>query len=100
MSFATALAVTALGAAIYLLSHPARIFATVAVIVAGLQVAMAQGWATFGIKGVSLVLSSAVVLAICGAILFAKTSSKLQVAAATLISFVGALQLLGALGVI
>ena len=100
MSFATALAVTALGAAIYLLSHPARIYATVAVIVAGLQVAMAQGWATFGIRGVSLVLSSAVVLAICGAILFAKTSSKLQVAAATLISFVGALQLLGALGVI
>ena len=99
MSLATALAVTALGAAIYLLTHPARIYATVAAIVAGLQVAMAQGWATFGIKGVSLVLSSAVVLTACGVILFGKTSSKLQVAAATLITFVGALQLLGAIGV-
>jgi hypothetical protein len=99
MSLHTGLAIAALCAAVYLLTHPARLYPALAALAAGLQVAMALGIATFGIKGVSLALVFGAVLAVTGGIMFAKTTAKLHVGASTVLVFVGAIQLLDAVGV-
>lgn len=97
MNPVTAQIAAALIAAVYLLSHPARVYAVPAALVAGLELAMRFGWVTFGIKGVSLAVALAAVLVACGAVLVAKTEQKLHVAAATVITLIGAIQLLYAL---
>ncbi|MDH5673236.1 MAG: hypothetical protein OEZ06_13865 [Myxococcales bacterium] len=98
MSIDTAMLLTALGAAVYMLSHGVRMYAVIAVCVAGLQLAMRMGWMTFGIRGVPLNLLFAAVISACGAVMFGKSSSKFAVAASTVVVLLGALQLLRALG--
>lgn len=98
MTLTTALVIAAFAGSLYMLSHPARLYAVLAVLASGLELALVQGWVTFGIKGVSLTLVLGAVLAVAGAILFSKASSKLQVASGTIVTLVGALQVLDAIG--
>jgi hypothetical protein len=95
----TGLAIAALGAAVYLLPYAARLYAMIAVAVSGLQVAMALGVASFHVKGISLGVVLGAALVAAGALCFGKSSAKLRIAMATIIAFVGAIQLLDAAGV-
>lgn len=100
MQLGTALAVTALVCSVLLLGSRTRMLAIIAVCVSGLEVALAFGVITFGISGFSVPLILGAVLAIVGALMFARNEAKTQVAAATVLAAVGAIQALGALNLL
>jgi hypothetical protein len=90
MNLWIALGLAALAASIYLLlGSPARHWAVGAAIASGVQVAMAFGWVSLRIANIPLHLLITIVIAVCGAVLFARVNAKGQVAAATVIIFVG-----------
>jgi hypothetical protein len=100
MQLSTALALAALGASVLSLGGRARLVAIIALCVSGLEVALAFGVVTFGISGMSVPLILGAALAITGALLFARTEAKTQVAAATVLTLVGLIQALSAMRLI
>jgi hypothetical protein len=90
MNLWIALGLAALAASIYLLlGSPARPWAVVAAIASGMQVAIAFGWVSLRIANIPLHLVISLAIAVCGAVLFARVNAKGQVAAATVVIFVG-----------
>ena len=97
---ATAFAIAALVGSIVLLQHSTRFYAIVAIVVSGLEVALAFGVVSLHIKGLSLVLVLGAVLAVVGVLMYLKASAKTQIAAATVVTLVGVLQVLQELKVL
>jgi len=96
------LAVSALAASIVLLlqhKKNKRIYPIVAAVVSGLEVAAALGLFQLHLGSLPLVVIFGAALAVIGAILYMQTSSKTAVTAASILAFVGALQVLGSLGI-
>ena len=99
MSSAVVLSVVALVASILLVMRfKSRLYPVVAAIVAGLEVALALGLVSFGIKGISLTLVLGAILLVAGVLCFLKASGKTSIASSTVVTFVGAIQVIGALG--
>lgn len=100
MHLATALAVTALAASIISLGNRQRLVAVIATCASGLEVAIAFDLVTFGITGMSVPLILGGGLAVLGALLFARSEARTQVAAATALAMAGLLQALMAMKLI
>ena len=98
MNLGIILGLAALAASIYLaLGSPARHWAVGAAVASGVQVAMAFGWISLRIANVPLHLLITIAIAVCGAVLFFRVNAKGQVAAATVVAFVGLIRALIAL---
>jgi uncharacterized protein YybS (DUF2232 family) len=99
MALHVTLAVAALVAAAALfLSASSRALATVALVAAGLEVAMAFGWLRLAVAGVPLGLVLGLALAVPGALAWLRASAKAAISAAAIVSLAGVLQVLSALG--
>ena len=100
MTLSTLMAIAAFAAALVLVVNlSGALAAIVAAVVAGVQVAIALGWIHLSIAGVSLGWVTAIALTVTGVLLFLKVQAKYLVGCATLVTAVGALQLLGHLGI-
>jgi hypothetical protein len=100
-SLSTVLIVVAVIAALgMVLEHRDRLIASVALVVAGLEALIAFDIVSVSVRGLSLGLVLAVVLLICGGLGWARSNGKPAVTAATLLTTVGALQVLFALRII
>lgn len=98
MTLATAQALCALAASLYLIvSSVARPYAVAAAVASGLQVATAFGLLSIRIANVPLRLVFAVAIAVSGGVIFAQAKAKGQVAAATVITIAGLLALVSSL---
>ena len=94
-SLGTVLIVIAVVAALGLvLEHRDRAVAVVALLAAGVEALIAFGVMSVSVRGLSLGLVLAGILAVCGAICWARSGGKTAVTAATLVTTVGALQVL------
>jgi hypothetical protein len=99
MTLHVALLVVALAAAILLvLSASSRALAAIALLAAGLEVAMAFGKIHFSVAGVPLGLVLGLALAIPGALVWLRASAKTAVSAATIVTLAGVLQVISAIG--
>ncbi len=99
MTLHVTLAIAALLAAISLfLSAQSRALATIALVAAGLEVAMAFGWLRLAVAGVPLGLVLGLALAVPGALAWLRASAKAAISAAAIVSLAGVLQVLSALG--
>jgi hypothetical protein len=97
----TALVVVALVSSITLmLEQSGRTVALVAVIASGVEALLAFGLMSLSVAKFRIDVVLPALLAISGAIAWARSSAKHAVTAATLVTAVGALQLLGALHVL
>ena len=93
MTIATLLIFVALGASLLLLLRGnARLWPVVATAASGIEAAYAFRLIDFVIKGVPLPLVLAGVLTAAGGLIWIGTSGKLQITAATLVAFVGVIQ--------
>jgi len=100
-SLGTVLIVIAvIGALALVLEHRDRAVAVVALLAAGVEALIAFGVMSVSVKGLSLGLVLAGILAVCGAICWARSTGKTAVTAATLVTTVGALQVLFSLRVV
>lgn len=93
-----ALAVSALIGAVLLLFEKERVFPIVAVVVAGIEVLRGLGILHIGLQGFPLRLILGALLLVAGVVCHAKAAGKLAVSAATVLVFVGLLQVLAGLG--
>ncbi len=99
MTLHVALAVAALvGTLALLLSGQSRVLATIALVAAGLEVAMAFGVLRLHLAGVPLGLVLGLALAIPGLLAWLRVSAKTAISAAAIVALVGVLQVLHALG--
>jgi len=99
MTVHTALAIAALAGSIALvLGSASRALAIVALIASGLEVAMALGLIRVSVAGVPLSLVLGLGLAVPGLLAWLRASAKSAVSAATVVAFVGILQVVLALG--
>ena len=100
MGLATVLAVVALIGSIMLLQMGHRIYPSIAVLASGLEVAIAFRLITVQIHGVSLVLVLGAALAIAGGSSWVNAQKKSLVAAASIVTFIGAIQVLRTLRIV
>ncbi len=93
MSLATALVLTALVASIVLVlqSHP-RLFSVIAVVAAGIETLFIFKIVTFRVKGFDMWLVLGAALLVAGIVCWIKNGVRSTVTAATLVAFVGAIQ--------
>lgn len=99
MHLHVALAVTALVCTLaLLLSGQSRVLASIALAAAALEVAMAFGVLRLHLAGVPLGLVLGLALAVPGLLAWLRVSAKTAVSAAAIVSLVGVLQVLAALG--
>jgi len=99
MTVHTALAIAALAGSIALvLGSASRALAIVALIASGLEVAMALGLIRVSVAGIPLSLVLGLCLAVPGVMAWLRVSAKSAVSAATVVAFVGILQVVLALG--
>ena len=97
----TALVIVALVSSIVLmLETSSRTVALVAVIASGIEALLVFGLMSLSVAKFRIDVVLPALLAISGAIAWARTSSKHAVTAGTLVTAVGALQLLGALHIL
>jgi hypothetical protein len=98
MGLSLTLALAALIGSIVLLLQNAhhRALAMIALAVSGAELILASGIIHFSIRGLSLGLLFGVALAVVGGLMFMRTHRKPAVAAATVVAFVGIVQLLAA----
>jgi hypothetical protein len=97
----TALVVVALASSIMLmLETSSRTVALVAVIASGVEALLVFGLMSLSLAKFRIDVILPALLAVSGAIAWARTSSKHAITAGTLVTAVGALQLLGALHVL
>lgn len=98
MTLHVTLAIAALLAAISLvLSSSSRALGAIALVAAGLEVAMAFGKIHFSIAGVPLGLVLGLALAVPGALAWLRASAKVAISAATIVTLVGVLQVIAAI---
>lgn len=97
MNLWTLLIAIAVVAAIVALWRGKPIFGGAALVASGLELLMAHGIVHLHVKGTSLTLVLGGVIAVAGALLYAKSSEKLAVTAATILTMVGAIQVLSVL---
>jgi len=94
MTLHAALAVSAVLAAAWLFfASPARALAGVALLAAGAEVALAQGWLRLAWHGPTLMLALAAAIAVPGAVLWWRAGGKGPLTAASILAFIGLLQL-------
>ncbi len=99
MALHVALAVAALAASAALfISSQSRALAVIALVASGLEVAMAFRLLHLSVAGLPLGLVLGLALAIPGLLAWFRASAKGAVSASALIAFVGALQVIAALG--
>jgi hypothetical protein len=99
MTLHVTLAIAALAAALSLfLSASSRALAAVALIAAGLEVAMAFGKIHFSVAGVPLGLVLGLALAVPGALAWLRASAKVAISAAAIVALAGVLQVISAIG--
>jgi hypothetical protein len=98
-NFGTVLAITAFLAALALMKSD-RIWALVALVVAGVQASVALGLLTIGIATFKIDIVLPALLAVSGAICWSKVATKAAITAATTITLIGAMELLLALHVL
>ena len=101
LTLSTLLALAALASGIWLLtqSHD-RVLPVIAVIAGALEVAIGFGMLHFSLRGLPVGLLLAGALAVAGVLLYRKVTDRTSVTAATVMGFVGAIQLLEALRVV
>jgi len=93
MTLQTALAISALGAAGWLLfTSPSRLFPLLAVVAAAAEVALAEHWLRLAVHGPTLWLALGAALAVSGTVLWYRASGKGALTAASVLAFVGLLQ--------
>ncbi len=99
MSLHLAMAVAACAAAIFLVAgQTARILGAVALLASAIEVAMAFGLVRFSVAGLPLGLALGLCLAIPGLLAWLRSSSKAAITAAVVVTLVGVLQVIGAVG--
>lgn len=99
MTLHVTLAVAALVAAVSLFfSAQSRALATIALLAAGLEVAMAFGKLHLSVAGVPLGLVLGLALAVPGVLAWLKASAKTAISAAVIVALAGVLQVLSAIG--
>jgi hypothetical protein len=99
MSLHAILAVSALAASAALfLSSASRALATVALVASGIEVAMALGLLRLTVANVPLGIVLGLALAVPGLLAWLRTSAKTATSAAAIVAFVGALQVVSAIG--
>jgi hypothetical protein len=99
MTLHVSLAIAALAAAIALfLSASSRALAAIALVAAGLEVAMAFGKIHFSVAGVPLGLVLGLALAIPGVLAWLRASAKMAISASVIVALVGLLQVISAIG--
>ena len=87
------------GAVLLLAERDVRLWGIVALVAAGAAVAIALGLLHLNVAGISISLILGAALAISGALALMKVSKKIRIVAATVITFVGVLVALSALGI-
>jgi hypothetical protein len=93
MPLHTALAAAALLASAYLFfSASSRLLAGLAVLAAGLELALALGWLRVAVHGATLALGLGLGLALPGLALWWRASGKGPLSAASVLAFIGLLQ--------
>ncbi len=85
------------GSIVLVVGKGPRGLALVPLVVSALEVLMVRGWVRIGVAGISLTLILGGLLAVFGALLWTKAASKSGVSAATIVTAVGAIQVLSAL---
>jgi hypothetical protein len=85
------------GALVLAARHRPLLFPVIALAVAGLEALMALRVVNVRVSAVPLDLVLGGALVVCGAVVYARSSAKIVVAAATVVFMVGALQLLAGL---
>lgn len=97
----TALVVAALaGAILALIYHRERLFPTLALVAAGVELLMAMKILTIGVKGLPLALILGGILVVAGGVTWFRSSVKLAITGATATTLVGLLQVLVALKIL
>lgn len=79
------------------LQHRPRLLPVIALVVSGFEALRALRVLHFGVAGLPLDLILGAVLVVCGAVVLLRTSHKPSVSAATVVTLVGALQVLSRL---
>jgi hypothetical protein len=98
MTIAKLMVLCALAGSIVLFAQaPVRVFATIALVAAALQTLFMFGLLSISMKGVNVLLLLAIALLVCGTLVWIRTVSRPTVTAATIVTFVGALQVIDAL---
>ena len=98
MSLSLAIAALAAAASLFLLfQFSDRLLPGIAVVVSAVELLLRLNILRLDLRGVSLALVLGAALAVVGAVMYFRVSSKAAVTAATCVLLVGALQLLGAL---
>jgi hypothetical protein len=85
-------AVAVVGSIVLVIDRRQRVAGLVALAASGVQALMAAGVITLGVKGVSLGLILGAALAVAGAVCYWQAAAKHAIAAATLVTAIGALQ--------
>jgi len=98
MNPASALVIVALAASLLLLiQHKRRLFPFIATIASGIEALLAFHLIRLSVRGLNLWLILAAALVIAGAIIWTRAAGKTHVTAATVVTLVGAVQILSAL---
>lgn len=99
MSLYTALALSAFGfSVVLLLASSSRALPAIALVASGLQSLMALGYVRVGVAGVPLALAIGLALAIPGLLAWFRATGKAAIAAASIVAFIGVLQVVVFLG--
>jgi hypothetical protein len=99
MNLHTALALSAFGfSVVLLLTSASRALPAIALIASGLEALMALGYVRVGVAGVPLGLALGLGLAIPGLLAWFRSSGKAAIASASIVAFIGVLQVLLFLG--
>ena len=97
----TVLVIATLCAAIYLLLHKSdRMFPTIAVIAAGIQTLVVFGMMSLTLAKFRIDVILPAVLVVCGVMCWMRDSTKGAITAATLITVIAGIELLGALNIL
>jgi hypothetical protein len=98
MHLSTILALCAFAASIVLLTQKVwQIVAIIAIVAAGLEVALTFRLISFKLHGLPLSLLLGGTLIVCGVLLLTKAGRRMAVSAATVVAFTGVIQVLTAL---
>jgi hypothetical protein len=93
MTLHTALALSALVAAGWLfVASPSRLLPGVALLAAGVEVALAQGWLRLALHGPTLALGLGAAIALPAVVLWWRAGGKGPLTAASVLAFIGLLQ--------
>jgi hypothetical protein len=99
MNLHTALALSAFGfSVVLLLASASRALPAIALVASGLEALMALGYVRVGVAGVPLGLALGLGLAIPGLLAWFRSSGKAAIASASIVAFIGVLQVLLFLG--